>query len=607
MRRITTAAIVLALLGAGAPTFAAVADWRPGNVNYVAEGKDIKDVLRDFAASQGMPAVIPPDLKGTVTAKFNLPPQKLIEELAATFGFVWYFDGQVLDIEMPSSMRTAVIRLDNATTNDLRTMLKSTGVADVQFPITYDSAAGTAIVNGPPRYVELVSQLAARLDSHTAHDAVGSQIKVFPLQHAWAADHEAQVDGNKVTIPGVAKLLNQIYHPQGSGAPTSATRVSAGPIAGGVMQASPLNDVMGNTSNIGNIGGGSYDAPPLPPALAATLPAGTTARPSPDLIRANEAAAAARGIPLMPMYSPQQGLGPMAEPAGAGENSAFPVIQADPRTNSILIRDLPGRVNSYQSLIAQLDVKPRLVEIDANIIEIDTDALEQLGVDWRAHNSHVDLQTGNGATAQNTFNGGLAPGFGNTTLAGGVIAGATPVGASMTAVLGDAGRFLLARVNALQQANRARIDASPKIATLDHVEAVVDNKQQFFVPVNGYVAGNLYSISTGVSLRVLPMIVDEDGKTQIKLDVSIEDGQISGQAVGNLPVVTKSTVNTEAFINQGQALLIGGYRMDNDTHGTTGVPGLSKIPLIGGLFRYHADQTTHMERLFVLTPRVIEP
>jgi type III secretion protein C len=74
-----------------------------------------------------------------------------------------------------------------------------------------------------------------------------------------------------------------------------------------------------------------------------------------------------------------------------------------------------------------------------------------------------------------------------------------------------------------------------------------------------------------------------------------------------LPVVTKSTVNTEALINQGQALLIGGYRMDNDTHGTTGVPGLSKIPLIGGLFRYHADQTTHMERLFVLTPRVIEP
>jgi type III secretion protein C len=604
MRRITTAAIVLALLGASAPTFAAVADWRPGNVNYVAEGKDIKDVLRDFAASQGMPAVIPPDLKGTVTAKFNLPPQKLIEELAATFGFVWYFDGQVLDIELPSSMRTAVIKLDNASTNDLRTMLKSTGVADAQFPITYDSAAGTAIVNGPPRYVELVSQLAARLDSRTAHDAVGSQIKVFPLQHAWAADHDAQVDGNKVTIPGVARLLNQIYHPQTNGAQTSATRVSAGPIAGGVAQASPLNDVMGNTSNIG---GGSYEVPPLPPALAATLPAGAGPRPSPDLLRANEAAAsaAARGVPLMPVYSPQQGMGPLAEPAG--ENSAFPVIQADPRTNSILIRDLPGRVNSYQSLIAQLDVKPRLVEIDANIIEIDTDALEQLGVDWRLHNSHVDFQTGNGATAQNTFNGGLAPGFGNTTLAGGVVAGATPVGASMTAVLGDAGRFLLARVNALQQANRARIDASPKIATLDHVEAVVDHKSQFFVPVNGYVAGNLYSISTGVSLRVLPMIVDEDGKTQIKLDVSIEDGQISGQAVGNLPVVTKSTVNTEAFINQGQALLIGGYRMDNDTHGTTGVPGLSKIPLIGGLFRYHADQSTHMERLFVLTPRVIEP
>lgn len=603
MVRITITALVLVLLGVATPTFAAVPDWRPGNVSYVAEGKDIKDVLRDFAAIQGMPAVIAPDLTGTVSAKFDLPPQKLLDQLAASFGFVWYFDGQVLDIELPSAMRTGIIQLNHTTTTQLRAMLKKMGVADAQFPIVYDEAAATAIVNGPPRYVDLVTQLAARLDSNAARHTIGTQVRIFPLQYAWADDRNEQIDGKTVTIPGVATLLNQIYHANSGSGSTSASHSPASPSSDGLQKMLPLSDVMGNTSNVGS----TYNVPPLPPGLSSTLAnGGTNLKPSPEVMQAGAAATSIGGGPAM-----LSGLNSVAGGGSIayipGDNQAFPVIQADPRTNSILIRDLSDRVASYGSLIEQLDVKPRLIEIDASIIEIDSDALEQLGVDWRVHNSHLDAQTGNGMQTQNAYNGTLAPSFGTTTLAGGAMTAASPLGGSLTAVLGDSGRYLLARVSALQQTNKARIDASPKIATLDHVEAVVGNKSKFFVPVNGYVAGNLYSVSTGVSLRVLPMIVGENGKTQIKLDVSIEDGQISGQTVDNLPVITDSTINTEAFINQGEALLIGGYRMQNDTHTTSGVPGLSKIPLIGGLFRYHSDQTTRTERLFVLTPRLIEP
>jgi type III secretion protein C len=143
--------------------------------------------------------------------------------------------------------------------------------------------------------------------------------------------------------------------------------------------------------------------------------------------------------------------------------------------------------------------------------------------------------------------------------------------------------------------------------TLNNIEAVMDNKTQFFVPVSGYTAGDLYSVSTGISLRVLPMVVDEGGQTHIKLDVAIQDGELTSQTVGNLPVIQRSNISTQAFIDEGQALLIAGYRADSDSNGVTGVPGLSKIPVIGALFRTDSHSKSHMERLFLLSPRVISP
>ena len=177
----------------------------------------------------------------------------------------------------------------------------------------------------------------------------------------------------------------------------------------------------------------------------------------------------------------------------------------------------------------------------------------------------------------------------------------------MTAVLGDAGRYLLTRINALAQTNQAKIDASPKVTTLDNVQAVMDARQQVFVRVQGYTAGDLYSISTGVSLRVLPMVVEENGQTQIKLEVAIEDGAFSAtQTVDSIPVVQTSQINTQAFVPEGQSLLIAGYRNDTNSFGVSGIPVLSKIPLIGGLFRSHDKNKSHMEQLFLLSPRIVD-
>ncbi|KUZ83645.1 secretin [Burkholderia ubonensis] len=577
--------------------------WRSTEIQYAAEGKDVKDVLRDLAASQNIAANVAPGVGGAVSGKMKMSPQRFLDTLAASFGFVWYYDGTVLYVTPASDMKSTLVKLDRANTGDLRDLLEQMKIADPRYPVTYNAQQRTALVAGPPRYVELVTSVAARLDENSARTG-GTQIRVFSLKHAWAADRDVNVDGTTVTMPGVASLLNRMYHP-GDGKRASQTTVGK-PIS----RAAPMTDLGGGRS-------GTPPLPPLPPYMqgaqsgeAAGMPGGGQGgepRPSGMLAAAiaNSGAARSQGGGVLDPLGGASGV-----PVGAGDSTDLPVIQADPRTNSILVRDVPEHMAQYPDLIALLDVKPRLIEIEARMIEIDEGALRQLGIDWRAHNSHFDLQTGTGLTSQNSYaNGSLNPTFGSISLSGNdsVSLPASPLGLSLTAVLGDAGRYLLARINALESSNQARTDASPKVTTLDNVEAVMDNKKQFFVRVAGYTSADLYSISTGVSLRVLPMVVEEGGRTQIKLDVRIVDGELSRQTVDNIPVIVSTEINTQAFIEQGQALLIAGYKMDARSSTQSGVPVLSKLPLIGGLFRSTDKEDSHSERLFLVTPRVIEP
>ena len=577
-------------------------------VHLSVESKDLKDVLRDFTAGQGVPATISNDVHGTVTGRFDMSPQRFLDTLASTFGFVWFYDGNTLSISDANSVTRQVVKLDHASTDDLKGALDSLRITSPRFPITYDASQGTALVSGPQPYVQLVAEIAHRLDNR-AGERLGSSVRVFSLRHAWADDHNVQIDGKTISVPGVATVLSRMYHPQGSNdAINGSVGLESGsrPAQAPTMQRmQPMQDVTGGMAGGGLEGGGIN--PPLPQSMnGASAPQSGLA----GLLSGMSAGGAPSTMPSLQNYTMAS---VMNGPSGDSSSSAIagskslPVIEADPRTNSVLIRDVPQRLSQYQDLIDRLDVKPKLIEIEAHIIEVDDNALKQIGVDWRAHNSHVDFQTGNGTTQQNGYNGNINPVFGTQTLQDGTtIINTSPVGASLTAVLGNAGRYLLARINALQESNLAKIDASPKVATLDNVEAVMDHKTRFFVRVSGYTAADLYSISTGVSLRVLPMVVDENGQQQIKLKVNIEDGTVTSQQVDNIPIITTSTINTESFVNQGESLLIAGYRVDSSTNGETGIPLLSKIPFVGALFRYRSNERSHMERLFLLSPRILD-
>jgi type III secretion protein C len=277
--------------------------------------------------------------------------------------------------------------------------------------------------------------------------------------------------------------------------------------------------------------------------------------------------------------------------------------------NAVIVRDQAERMPFYEAVIRSLDVKPGLVEIEARIIEVRSDAVSSLGIDWRLHSGDADFQ----------FSRNGLPVTSSLPVAGGTglipSPGVTPPipspnlqrGGVLTTVLGDSGRYLIARVNALSQEGKANILASPRVLTLDNVEAVLENLSTFFVRVSGNLDAALFDISSGTSLRVTPLIVMDGDRKRVKLAIRIEDGSISDQAVDQIPVVQRSTIGTQAFINEGESLLIGGYTSDLRRDTQVGVPGLSSLPLLGKLFRFNEKQTAHVQRLFMLTPRVVEP
>jgi type III secretion protein C len=270
-----------------------------------------------------------------------------------------------------------------------------------------------------------------------------------------------------------------------------------------------------------------------------------------------------------------------ADDGGGDAPSSGVRIEADPNLNTVMIRDTEDAMPMYAQLVAQLDQQPQLIEIQVTIVDIDRTKLHELGVDWRFDDGRTSIAAGGGTPAPQ--NGGLL----------------------LNTVLGDAGNFL-ARVNALAQKGNAQVISRPQVLTLSNLEAVLATDQSFFVRVAGNEDVDLFDVSVGTSLRVVPMIAGEASDPQIRLRVAIEDGSVSpDQSVDNIPVVERSQLNTQAVIYDGQSLLLGGLTRDSKSRNTTKVPVLGDVPGVGRLFKRTTDISSSEERLFLISPRIV--
>ncbi len=249
-------------------------------------------------------------------------------------------------------------------------------------------------------------------------------------------------------------------------------------------------------------------------------------------------------------------------------------FQADERLNAVVVYDLESRMPMYEDIIARLDIESRLVEIEALLIDVDTNSMDDLGVNWNFKDGDFEILT-------NTAN----------------IEGGTLVGS-------DGGHFLV-QLRMLEKEGRAKILSRPSVLTVDNVEALLDLHQTFHVRVQGERVANLYPVTIGTMLRVTPHVTERSGNTGVYVAISIQDGQMEQQQVDDIPLIKNNTINTQAFIAEGQSLLIGGYHYESVTTGSEGVPILSELPLLGWAFGQETKSTKKSERMYLITPRII--
>ncbi len=267
----------------------------------------------------------------------------------------------------------------------------------------------------------------------------------------------------------------------------------------------------------------------------------------------------------------------------ASSEGAF--INADRRLNAVIVRDLESRMAMYEDLIETLDKPLSQVEINVSIIDVNTNNLSQLGVNWR-----FDRSSGTSAR----FNG-----FGSSA----DITGGGPLSTVINLTSGD----LLTQINLMSERGNAKILARPSVMTLDNMQAVLDNSQTFYVRVAGQEAAELFPVTYGSVLKVTPRIVNEPQGRKLHLSVNVQDGGQATEATGadNIPVVRNSSISTQAVIEEHESLLVGGYYYEETRNTQRGVPLLEDVPIVGAAFRNTVKQKTKNVRLFLITPRIL--
>ncbi|WP_394065640.1 type III secretion system outer membrane ring subunit SctC [Alcaligenes sp. WGS1538] len=528
-------ACALALCLAG--TAQAAPNWPAAPYSYYAQDESLQNVLRQFAGGFSLALQLAPGVSGTVNGKFNTAtPSEFLDRLGGVYGFNWFVHAGTLFVSPASAMVTKSVSASGGSISALREALLQLGVLDPRFGWGELADQGIALVSGPPAYVSLIQKMIEALPLGSGNQ----QVAVFRLKHASVNDREVSYRSQSVVTPGLATVLRNLI--LGSGASNETLSAVAAPLRQNPPTFTAASDGAANGQESG-----------------ATADAGGPA--------------------------PQRGSRP-------GLRFREPTVEADPRLNAIIVQDIPDRIPIYKELIEQLDVPNTLIEIEAMIVDVNSDDVSALGVTWGARAGTTSFGYGD-------FN--LSPSDGLPL--GGTSAGTLSPGTFALSV----SNVLAARLQALETKGAANILSQPSILTADNMGALIDLSDTFFIPISGERVAEVTPITVGTSLRVTPRYIEGDhDQRRVELTVDIEDGRIQDErSINNLPTVRKSNISTLAIVGDGQTLLIGGYNSSQDSQRVDKVPVLGDIPLLGALFSNKNKTVQRRERLFLLRPRIV--
>ncbi len=248
---------------------------------------------------------------------------------------------------------------------------------------------------------------------------------------------------------------------------------------------------------------------------------------------------------------------------------------------TLVIEDLPGHVQRIEEYLTQIDQPPRQVLIEAHILQIAlTDTLKH-GINLKA--------LARSAGARVTFE---TKGMADTAGPG--------------LALGVDGTDLDSVIQLMQTYGNTRTLASPKVLVVNRQEAKIQIGSQlgYFVTTTTMTSTlqSVQFLDIGVVLTVTPTI-SSDGRIMMLVRPKVSGGRIN--PVSGLPEEDTTEVNTTVMLPDGGGIIIGGLIKENNDRQRSEVPGFSKLPLIGGLFKRHANENRRDEIVIALVAHII--
>lgn len=281
-------------------------------------------------------------------------------------------------------------------------------------------------------------------------------------------------------------------------------------------------------------------------------------------------------------------------------------VLIDPATNTLIVTDTRSVIEKFRKLIDELDVPAQQVMIEARIVEAADGFSRDLGVKFGA--------TGRKKLKNETsaFGWGVNSGFGGGDKWGAQTKINLPVAAaanSISLVRAISSGALNLELSASESLSKTKTLANPRVLTQNRKEAKIESGYEIpFTVTTASGGGN--STNTELKKAVLGLTVTPnitpDG--QIIMTVKINKDSPAQCASGNNTILCISTksLNTQAMVENGGTLIVGGIYEENNGNTLTKVPLLGDIPVIGNLFKTRGKKTDRRELMIFITPRIID-
>lgn len=280
-------------------------------------------------------------------------------------------------------------------------------------------------------------------------------------------------------------------------------------------------------------------------------------------------------------------------------------VLIDPATNTLIVTDTRSVIEKFRKLIDELDVPAQQVMIEARIVEAADGFSRDLGVKFGA--------TGKKKLKNDTsaFGWGVNSGFGGDDKWGAETKINLPITAaanSISLVRAISSGALNLELSASESLSKTKTLANPRVLTQNRKEAKIESGYEIPFTVtsiaNGGSSTNTELKKAVLGLTVTPNITPDD---QIIMTVKINKDSPAQCASGNQTILCISTknLNTQAMVENGGTLIVGGIYEEDNGNTLTKVPLLGDIPVIGNLFKTRGKKTDRRELLIFITPRIM--